>query len=135
LHVHYDATWAPTAHHATLRLLFSPAVQLELIIRHIKVKCAFLNGALEVEIHIEQPAILNDGNTNNVWLLHKALYGLKQARRQWHLHLHDVLLSLHFTRAGYDSALFVSSDTNTFVILWVDDLFVGLCLAHICGCA
>jgi hypothetical protein len=63
LHVHCDATWAPTAHYATLRLLFSLAVLLDLMIRHIDVKCAFLNGALEEEIYTEQPAILNDGNT------------------------------------------------------------------------
>jgi hypothetical protein len=74
LHVHYDVTWVPTAHYVTLRLLFSLAVKLDLLIRHFDVKCAFLNGALEEEIHIEQPAILNDGNTHNVWLLHKALY-------------------------------------------------------------
>jgi hypothetical protein len=124
LYVHYDATWAPTAHYATLRFLFSLAVQLDLMIRHIDVERAFLNGALEEEIYIEQPAVLNDGNNDNVWLLHKALYGLKQAGCLWHLHLHDVLISLQFTLAGYDPALFISSATNTFVLLWVEDLFV-----------
>jgi hypothetical protein len=34
------------------------------------------------------------------------------------------MLSLHFTRAGYDPALFISSDGHTFVLMWVDDLFI-----------
>lgn len=124
LHVHYEAVWAPTAHYSTLRVLFSLAVQFDFTIRHVDIKCAFLNGSLDEQIYVEQPEILNDGNSQHVWLLHKALYGLKQAGRQWHLHLKDVMLSLNFSRAGYDPALFVSSDAQTFVLMWVDDLFI-----------
>jgi hypothetical protein len=124
LHVHYDAVWAPTAHYSTLRLLFSVAVELDFDIRHIDVKCAFLNGDLQEQIHIEQPEVLNDGIPHNVWLLHKALYGLKQAGRQWYLHLYDVMISLGYKRAGYDPALFISPDTQTFVLMWVDKLFI-----------
>jgi hypothetical protein len=38
--------------------------------------------------------------------------------------LHDVMISLQFKRAGYDPALFISPDTHTFVLMWVDDLFI-----------
>jgi transposase InsO family protein len=124
LHVHYEDVWAPTAHYSTLRILFNLALQLDFDIRHVDVKCAFLNGSLNEQIYVEQPEIINDGNPQHVWLLHKALYGLKQAGRQWHLHLKDVMLSLHYSRAGYDPALFVSSDGQTFVLMWVDDLFI-----------
>jgi hypothetical protein len=65
-----------------------------------------LNGSLDEQTYVEQAKVLNDGNPQNVWLLHKALYELKQAGRQWHLHLKDVMLSLNFTRARYDPALF-----------------------------
>jgi hypothetical protein len=119
LHVHYEDVWAPTAHYSTLRILFNLALQLDFDIRHVDVKCAFLNGSLNEQIYVEQPEIINDGNPQHVWLLHKALYGLKQAGRQWHLHLKDVMLSLHYSRAGYDPALFVSSDGHTFVLMWV----------------
>jgi hypothetical protein len=66
LHVHYDAVWAPTTHYSTLRPLFSVAVELDFDIRHIDVKCAFLNGELQEQIYIEQPEVLNDGNPHNV---------------------------------------------------------------------
>jgi hypothetical protein len=76
--MHYDATWAPSAHYATLSHLISLAVHLDLMIRHIDVKCASLNGALEEEIYIEQPAIINGDHTHNPPLFLKALYGLNQ---------------------------------------------------------
>jgi hypothetical protein len=56
--------------------------------------------------------------------LRKAHYGLKQGERQWPLHLHDVTISLQLKRAGYDPALFISHDTHTLVLMWVDDLFI-----------
>jgi hypothetical protein len=34
------------------------------------------------------------------------------------------MLSLNYKRAGYDPALFISSDGHTFVLMWVDDLFI-----------
>jgi hypothetical protein len=124
LHVRYDAVWAPTAHHSTLRLLFSVAVELDFDICHIDVKCAFLNKDLQEQVYIEQPEVLKDGNPHNVWFLYKALYGVKQAGRQWHLHLYDVLISLRYKRAGYDPALFISPDTRTSVLMCTDDLFI-----------
>jgi transposase InsO family protein len=123
-HVHYEDVWAPTAHYSTLRLLFAVAVERCYSIRHVDVKCAFLNGCIEEELYVEQPELINDGNPQHVWRLRKALYGLKQAGRQWHLYLTEVMHDLNFRRAGYDPALFVSCSSDFFVLMWVDDLFL-----------
>jgi hypothetical protein len=124
LHVHFEDVWAPTAHYATLRLLFALSIERSLTIRHVDVKCAFLKGSLNEQLFMEQPEILNDGNPQHVWRLNKALYGLKQAGRQWHMYLKDVMTELNFRRAGYDPALFISADSEQFVLMWVDDLCI-----------
>jgi hypothetical protein len=124
LHVHYEDVWAPTAQYATLRLLFALSIERSLTTRHVDVKCAFLNGSLNEQLFVEKPAILNGGNPQHVWRLKKAIYGLRQAGRQWHMYLKDVMTELNFRRAGYDPALFISADSEQFVLMWVDDLFI-----------
>jgi hypothetical protein len=52
LHVHYEAVWAPTAHYSTIRLLFALATQFDYDIRHVDIKCAFLNGSLYEQIYV-----------------------------------------------------------------------------------
>ena len=63
--VTYYDTWAPTANFATVRLLFARAAIEDLDVRHIDIKCAFLNGDLEEDVYLEQPKHLSDG-TNRV---------------------------------------------------------------------
>jgi transposase InsO family protein len=122
--IDYFDLWSPTGHHATLKCLFVYAVQHDFKVRHVDIKCAFLNGDLEEQVFMEQPPLFNDG-TGRVWKLKKSIYGLKQASRQWHKKLKEVLAKLGFKRASYDPALFVDESTNSiFIFMWVDDLFI-----------
>ena len=122
--VNYYDTWAPTAHFATVRLLFARAAIEDLEVRHIDIKCAFLNGDLEEDVYLEQPPHLTDG-TNRVWKLKKAIYGLKQAGRQWHHKLSDCLLANGYKRANHDPALFIDQHNQQHaLIMWVDDIFI-----------
>ena len=51
-------------------------------IYHMGVKPAFLNGTLEKEVYVEQPAsYVIPREEDKVYILKKALYGLKQAPR------------------------------------------------------
>lgn len=123
--IDYHELWAPTGHHATLRSLFMYALVHGHSVRHIDIKCAFLNGDLEEIVYMEQPPYFHDG-TNKVWKLNKSIYGLKQASRQWHKKLKGVLNKCGFVRASYDPALFVDKETHKVLLfMWVDDLFIA----------
>jgi hypothetical protein len=102
-------------------LLFAAKHDLE--IKHVDIKCAFLQGDLHETIYMRQPPILNDGS-NKVWKLKKPLYGLKQAPRQWNHKLQSKLKSMGFQQAVNDPALFTNHDTKTFIFVWVDDLVI-----------
>jgi hypothetical protein len=51
-HVHYEDVWKPTANYSTLQLLFAVAVERSYSIRHLDVKCAFLNGRTDEELYV-----------------------------------------------------------------------------------
>jgi len=75
----------------------------------LDVKSVFLNGVLNEEIYVEQPAGFEKSNsTNKVYLLKKALYGLKQAPRAWYSRLDNHLLSLGFNRSMNEVTLYVN---------------------------
>lgn len=132
--VDYDAVWAPTGQHATLRSLLVIAARFDYEIQHVDIKCAFLNGDLEQEVYMHQPPLFSDGS-NRVWRLKKCIYGLKQASRQWHAKLKSTLEGLHFTRAKHDPALFIRQQGPTkgilYLFVWVDDILVIGCRADV----
>lgn len=67
---------------ASFRFLVAFANQFELLIHHMDVRTAFLNGKLKEEIYMRVPdGIKNEKNL--VCKLNKSLYGLKQAARCW----------------------------------------------------
>ena len=78
----YNETFAPVARISSFRFVIAFANQFNLLIYHIDVKTAFLNGILKEETYMRVP----DGvkcNDNQVCKLNKALYGLKQAAICW----------------------------------------------------
>jgi len=78
-------TYSPVARLTTIRALISLAASYGLIIHHMDVKTAFLNGELDGEIYMDQPdGFVMKGKENKVCMLLKSLYGLKQAPKQWH---------------------------------------------------
>jgi hypothetical protein len=101
--IDYFELWSPTGHHATLKRLFVYSVIQDYQVRHIDIKCAFLNGDLEEVVYMDQPPMFDD-KSGRFWKLNKSIYGLK-ASRQWHKKLNEVLAILGFVRASYDPAL------------------------------
>jgi hypothetical protein len=80
--VDYSDTFAPVARMDTIRLLLAVAAHRNWKVFQLDVKSAFLNGVLQEEIYVEQPAgFVVQGKADKVYLLKKALYGLKQAPR------------------------------------------------------
>ena len=66
-------------------MLLSLAASHGLLIHQMDVKTTFLNGELDEEIYMEQPAgFVENGQEGMVCKLLKSSYGLKQEPKQWH---------------------------------------------------
>ena len=83
--IDYEETFAPIAKYTSIRTVISLAAQMGWEIHQMDVKTAFLNGAIEEEVYIEQPeGFETHDKKSHVCRLKKALYGLKQAPRAWY---------------------------------------------------
>ena len=71
-------TYSPVARLTTFRELLSLVVSYGLLVHQMDVKTSFLNGELDEEIYMEQPAgFVANGQEGMVCKLLKSLYGLK----------------------------------------------------------
>lgn len=121
----FTATYSPVVKMATLRILLAMANQRGWHVHQMDVKCAFLNGSLDEEIFMRQPAGFERGK-NLVCRLRKAIYGLKQASRNWNQRFHDFMCKLGFKRSEYDFCLYQWSCDGVivFVVIYVDDILI-----------
>lgn len=105
--IDYDEVFAPVARMESIRLLLALAAHKSWEVHHMDVKSAFLNGNLEEEVYVSQPAgFIIDGAEHKVLRLRKALYGLKQAPRAWNAKLDASLVSLGFQRSSSDHGVY-----------------------------
>ncbi|BFG37724.1 hypothetical protein CerSpe_239980 [Prunus speciosa] len=124
----FDETFAPVARLESVRLLLSIACHLRFKLHQMDVKSAFLNGVLQEEVYVEQPAGFQDPiHPNHVYRLKKALYGLKQAPRAWYDRLSTHLLQKGYTRGSIDKTLFVKQTKHDLMVaqVYVDDIVFG----------
>jgi hypothetical protein len=108
--------------------MLSIACHLGFKLYQMDVRNAFLNGALPVEVYVEQPKGFQDPHhPQHVYKLKKALYGLKQAPRALYERLTTYLLARGFTRGYADRALFIRSQHENKLIaqIYVDDIIFG----------
>ncbi len=103
------------------KALFAIASAPDLGIEQLDVRTAFLYGAIDKEIFVEQPIGQEDGSSR-VCLLNKALYGLNKALRIWFLTLTTFLKELGFSSLTADLAVFARG--NTFIAVHVDDMLI-----------
>ncbi|WVZ63272.1 hypothetical protein U9M48_012914 [Paspalum notatum var. saurae] len=81
----------------TIRVLLPLSASHGLLIHHMDVKTAFLNGELDEEIYMDQPeGFVANGQEGIVCKLLKSSYGLKQATKQWHEKFDTTLTSAGF---------------------------------------
>ncbi|CAL9021727.1 unnamed protein product, partial [Prunus brigantina] len=112
----------------SVRLLLAIACHLRIKLYQMDVKSAFLNGVLQEEVYVEQPAGFKDHfYPDHVYRLKKALYGLKQAPRTWYERLSSYLLQNGYTRGAIDKTLFVKRVKSDLVVaqVYVDDIVFG----------
>jgi hypothetical protein len=125
--IDFDEVFAPVTRIETVRLLLAVAAHRRWKVHHMDVKSAFLNGELEEEVYVHQPAgFVDSKNPGKVLKLKKALYGLRQAPRAWNAKLDASMVSLGFERRRHDHALYRRSDGDEFLIVgvYVDDLII-----------
>ena len=113
---------------ASFRFLIAFANQHGLLIHHMDVETAFLNGELDKEIFMEIPQGVNYNKNVYCCKLKRALYGLKQAARCWFIKFEKVLLKLGFQTSPVDKCMYILNkgnvNDNIYVILYVDDLVI-----------
>ncbi|KAJ9507131.1 hypothetical protein QJQ45_004864 [Haematococcus lacustris] len=125
--VDFTELHAPVSKHATVRALLATAAAWDMDLEHLDVKTAFLNGYLDEEIYMKQPAGYEDGSAR-VCRLKRALYGLRQAPRAWHARLKAELEQLGFAASAADSCLFtmVRGDSKVLLAVYVDDCLLAV---------
>nr|GFA63122.1 retrovirus-related Pol polyprotein from transposon TNT 1-94 [Tanacetum cinerariifolium] len=75
-------SFAPVARLEAIRIFIAYAAHKNMVVYHMDVKTAFLNGNLREEVYVSQPdGFMDKDDPNHVYKLNKALYGLKQAPR------------------------------------------------------
>lgn len=124
----YNETFAPVARIASFRFIISFANQFNLLVHHMDVKTAFLNGELKEEIYMEVPEGIYSEN-NYVCKLNKSLYGLKQAARCWFEVFERSLIEEGFQNSSVDRCIYILNNgdisKNIYVVLYVDDLVIA----------
>lgn len=111
----------------SIRLMLALAANKNWEVHHMDVKSAFLNGDLEEEVYVSQPAgVVVDGAEHKVLRLHKALYGLKQAPRAWNAKLDAAMVSLGFQRSSLEHGVYTHAGHASRLIIgvYVDDLII-----------
>jgi hypothetical protein len=122
----FHETFSPVIKPVTIRLILTLAVTNKWPIKQLDINNAFLNGLLDEEVYMEQPAGFVSSDSSLVCKLHKALYGLKQAPRQWFERLKGTLLQLGFQNSKCDPSLFTFTKKSVvaYFLVYVDDIIL-----------
>ena len=91
------------------------------------VKSTFLNGELQEEVYVAQPAgFVIEGAEHKVLKLKKALYGLRQVPRAWNAKLDNTLLALGFQKSEAEHGVYIRGlgEARLIVGVYVDDLII-----------
>ncbi|KXJ78043.1 hypothetical protein RP20_CCG005747 [Aedes albopictus] len=123
----YDEVFAPVVKQVTFRTLLSVAHQRNMLIKHMDVKTAYLNGELQETVFMKPPPGCDFGNQNLVCHLQKGLYGLKEAANIWNKKLNSILRKLGFKPSENDPCLYSkrnSDGTMAYIAVYVDDLII-----------
>jgi hypothetical protein len=123
----FDETFALVARYTSIRSIISLVASMGWNLHQMDVKTAFLNGAIEEEVYIEQPQGFEaHSKDTHIFRLNKALYGLKQAPRAWYAKMDNYLTRLGFSKSHADPNLYykVMDNAPVILLLYVDDLFI-----------
>lgn len=122
----YEELFSLFACYNTLRAILSIAVQLQMTMQQIDVKCTFLKGSLDFTIFMKQlEGFVSKGNGNPVCKLHKSLYALRQAPVIWYNLMNDVREYIKFEASKPDPSLYIRyGQCRAYILLSVDHYLI-----------
>lgn len=93
-----------------------------MVVYHIDVESAFLQGILEQEVFMEK-AWGCEGAKNKVCFFKKAIYELKQSSRIWYKRVEEVLVKIEFKKSKFKPCVFIKFKKIylAVVVIYVDD--------------
>nr|GEV07899.1 hypothetical protein [Tanacetum cinerariifolium] len=116
--IDFEESFAPVARLEAIRIFLAHAAHKNMVVYHMDVKTAILNGNLREEVYVSQPnGFVDQDNPNHVYKLKKALYGLKQAPRAWYDMLSSFLISQDFSKGSVDPTLFIRRNGNDLLLI------------------
>nr|GEV30328.1 hypothetical protein [Tanacetum cinerariifolium] len=133
--IDYDEVFAPVARIKAIQLFLAYASFIGFMVYQMDVKCAFLYGTIEEEVHVCQPLGFEDPDyPDKVYKVVKALYGLHQAPRAWYEILANYLLENGFQRGKIDQTLFIKKQKGDILLVqvYVDDIIYGSTNKELC---
>ena len=126
--IDYNETFAPVARISSFRFIMAYANQFNLMVHHMDVKSAFLNGILKDEIYMKVPEGIKC-KENEVCKLNKAIYGLKQSAKCWFEIFEQTLINKGFRNSSVDRCIYILDkgdiSKNIYIVLYVDDLVIA----------
>jgi hypothetical protein len=125
--IDFDEVFTPVARLESVRMLLAVVAHEGWEVHHMDVKSAFLNGDLQEEVYVAQPAgFVVEGAEHMVLKLKKALYGLRQAPSAWNVKLDSCLLSLGFQKSKVEHGVYTrgTGEARLVVGVYVDDLII-----------
>lgn len=126
--VNYNETFSPVVRFSTIRVIIAIAIEYELLLHHLDVTSAYLNGELEDTVYMSQPeGFIDKKNPNKVCKFLKSLYGLKQAGREWNKKLDSVLHAIGFRQCSGDNCVYVMNEgaNLNIIAIYVDDIMIA----------
>lgn len=80
--IDYGEVFAPVTRQTTLRAFLAVARKKNMVLKHLDVKTAYLNGVIEEELYMLQPPGFSVvGKEEFVYRLKRSIYELKQSAR------------------------------------------------------
>ena len=131
--IDYSETFTPVGKFTTIRLLLALSCESNWGVIGMDVMTAFLNSELEEVVYMEIPdgvTVPTNKNTRDyhqplACRLLKSIYGLKQSPWAWYGSIHSFFRSHNFERSPSDHSLFIISEYQIILFLYVDDLVIA----------
>lgn len=120
--------YAPVAKQATLKALLAIASERKMVLKHLDIKTAYLNGSLKEVVYMRQPPGFSEpGNEALVCRLRKSIYGLRQSAKCWNDRFDEALKEMGFHPTVADPCLYTRerNKKRVYIVVYVDDVVVA----------